>query len=351
MRVRALTRYSRRGASSRVRVYQFLDALEQLGVHCDVQPLLGDAYLGHLYDGEQLDRLGVLRAYAERLAELLRPGHHDVTWVQKELLPFVPHLVERQLLGDYVFDFDDAVHLRYKRSANPILRATLGRKFDQVLANARSVIAGNAYLADVARQAGASDVTIIPSVVPVEHYPLKELPPSEPLVIGWIGSTNTVHYLERLRFVFELVGKKRPLEVMVVGAQMEKGRQFRTRCVEWSEDSETRLVSEMHIGVMPLDDTEWERGKCAYKAIQYMAAARPVVASAVGANRDVIQDGVTGYLATSHDQWQDALERLAGHPSEARTMGKRGRARVEAHYSVDSQAPRLAAVLRACRHT
>ena len=330
-----------------MRVYQYENELRKLGIDCDVRPLLGERYLDTLYDGRPLAVGDVLRSYGRRLFDLRARREHDVLWVQKELLPFVPGWIEKRLHGPFVYDIDDAWHLRYSTARRRLVRMTLADKVTDTMRRASVVVAGNSYLEEVSRKAGAQDVRVVPSVVPVGDYEQRPLPCSSKFVVAWIGSRTTVPYLNALRPVLEELGERCTLEVIVMGADMERGANFSTRCIPWSEKDEKIVLGSCHVGVMPLNETEWELGKCAYKAVQYMAAGRPVVATAVGANNDVVEHGRTGFLVNAPAEWLEALATIAADRKLNAEMGAGARRRATEEYSVEAQAPRLAAALRA----
>ncbi|MEM9861387.1 MAG: glycosyltransferase family 4 protein [Myxococcota bacterium] len=343
--VLALTRYARNGASSRVRVLQFIEPLRSRGVDVHAAPLLDESYLNDLYGGRRTNYQKVVAGYVRRLLRLAEARRFDVVWVQKELFPFLPALVERRLLARFVYDIDDAWHLRYAGSANRFARA-LASKVPETMRAARVVFAGNRHLQALAAASGATDARHVPSVVPVHEYTRSDSPPSKVLRVGWVGSPSTVKYLDALRPAFETLGRVRPLKLVVVGASFERGEHFCTEELPWSEAIEKRLATRFDVGVMPLSDDEWTKGKCAYKAIQYMASGLPVVASNVGANRDVIADGVSGRLVgDATEQWTQALQELAVEETRRR-FGDAGRERAERRYSVNAVVEKVAQGLR-----
>ncbi len=330
-----------------MRVLQYLPALAARGISVEVSPLFSNEYLRRLYAGRRQSLVDLGRAYGRRLKTLVSPGSPDVVWVQKEALPFAPALVERLVDVRYptVFDLDDAWHLRYHEHRSMLVRAGLGDKVQRAMRAASVVVAGNRHLADVARAAGAKHVEVIPSVVPHERYTPVRRPSSDVLRVGWIGSPSTVHYLEDLRPVLEELATQRKLVVRVVGAPF-RGGTFDVEAMTWSEATEAESLSDIDVGLMPLRSTPWELGKCAYKIVQYMAAGKPVVASDVGANRDVVVDGVTGILASTTSEWIAALEKLTEDTTRAR-MGQAAREAFRSNFSVEAQVDRLAACLRA----
>lgn len=344
MKVLLLSRYGSLGASSRVRFLQYLPYFQSHGIEVTARPLLSDAYVQALYrDGSCWCE--VVKGYAERILTLLVARRFDVVIVEKELFPFMPAVAERflRLLGvRYVVDYDDALFHRYDCHSNSWVRKLLGKKTDVVMRQAATVIAGNNYLAEYALRAGANRIEIIPTVVDADRYQPKQKTGAENLIVGWIGTPKTSRYLKSLLPVFESIKKEMSVRFVAVGAV---SRDFEGTAVEawpWSEETEVESIQQFDIGIMPLEDSPWERGKCGYKLIQYMACGVPVIASPVGVNREIIEQGKNGKYADSIEEWNAVLRDMLGAgPDSREKMGTAGRARVEQWYSLQTQAPRF----------
>lgn len=346
--VLALTRYERLGASSRIRFLQFLPALEQQGFTFDVQPLLNNAYVRSLYGGPPVGAANIISAYARRFRALMRRNRmkYDLIWLEKEALPWLPTFMEiARLQGiPYVADYDDAWFHRYE---NHWLSPLLGHKIDAIMRVAHTVVAGNDYLARRARQAGARHVEIVPTSIDLDRYrDLSTAPAGEVVAIGWIGIPLNAHYLTIIEPALRAVADTASVKLHVVGAPVppQLGG-IPAESFPWSEETEIARISAFDIGIMPLHDTPWERGKCAYKLLQVMAAGKPVIASPVGANAQVVQYGVNGFLANTTEEWTQALRMLAADPGLRRRMGAAARRTVEDRYSTVIVAPRLATIL------
>jgi hypothetical protein len=228
-----------------------------------------------------------------------------------------------------------------------VVRALLGRKIDSVMRRADLVLAGNPYLAERARTARANRVEIIPTVVDLERYtPTGSRRDSKPVVIGWVGSPTTALYLAPVKRLLSRLATRYPISCVAIGARQDQVADGPFIATAWSEAGEVKLLSEIDIGIMPLPDEPYTQGKCGYKLIQYMACGLPVVASAVGVNKEIVREGENGFLATSDREWEDALVRLILDPDLRRRMGVAGRIRVEAEFSLQRQAPRLEQLLR-----
>lgn len=359
VRVRLLSKFARLGASSRLRMFQYLPSLERLGIMVEPRPLLPDAYVTALFGGKpNLSRLIAARNYAKRIHELWRPNTADVDWVEGELLPFFPRRVEasfRRGRRPFVAEYDDALFYRYSLSSSTFVRSVLGTKIDAVMREAACVIVGNRYLAQRALQVGAARVEIIPTVVDVHRYAPVMHQQRPRLVIGWIGSPVTQHYLLAVHEPLREICARHDAVLRLVGARKDIAEQLSgvpVECVPWTEQDEASQLSGMDIGIMPLLDAQWERGKCGYKLVQYMACGLPVVASPVGINSEIVTPDVNGFLPVSAQDWVTALSSLLSSVELRRRLGMAGRVRVEAELCIQVQAPRLAGIMRsiaACR--
>jgi glycosyltransferase involved in cell wall biosynthesis len=348
MKVLLLSRYGPLGASSRLRSYQYLPHLAAAGIEVTVAPLLGDDYVAALYGGGSR-RGPALRGYLGRLSSLFGARHYDAIWVEYEALPWLPALFELALLPRGVpllADYDDAVFHRYDRHRLGLVRALLGRKIDAVMARAAVVTAGNDYLAERARSAGAKRVELLPTVVDVGRYGVVPPRGAGPLTIGWIGSPATAGYLRQLLPALAPLAAAHGARLLAVGANPQQLAGLPVEVRPWTEAGEVAAIQEFDIGIMPLPDGPFERGKCGYKLIQYMACGKPVVASPVGVNQVIVRPGENGFLAAADAQWQEDLAALLQDAALRARLGAAGRATVEQGYSLQGAAPRLAALLR-----
>jgi len=287
-------------------------------------------------------------AYINRVARLMNSRSFDLLWVEKELFPWFPAWVESSLAGQgipYVVDYGDAVFHRYDMHANPIIRALLGKSIDSVMRQAATVVVGNDYLAERAHHAGASRIEYLPSVVDINRYSIQEKA-GEQFRIGWIGSPITAPYVGLIRDALEDVSQKINMRLVLVGAgdqdplpNMEKD------ILPWSEDTEVANIRSFDVGIMPLPDGPFERGKCGYKLVQYMACGLPVIASPVGVNSRIIEQGKTGFMASSTAEWVQALVMLYQNANMRSDLGKAGRKKVEQEYCLQVTAPRLLEIL------
>jgi glycosyltransferase involved in cell wall biosynthesis len=351
MKLGVLSRYDLLGASSRVRFEQYRAPLSSLlpGLQWCWQPLLDDDYLRSKYGGTST-LAHVATSYARRLGRLPALQSADLLWIEKELWPWAPAWFEHAALRGrrYVLDLDDAIFHNYDLHRSAAVRRLYGRKIDRLMAGATLVTAGNDYLADRARAAGARWVESLPTVIDLERYPLPARAAvrdaSAPLTVVWIGSPATAGYLKPLAEPLRRLAQEQPVRLLTIGADIALPG-VPTVFEPWSADSEAASIARGDIGVMPLQDSPWERGKCGYKLIQYMACGLPVVASPVGVNRRIVADGRNGFLAADAQGWYRALRDLAADPALRARLGHQGRLCAEREYCVQVTAPKLAAWL------
>jgi glycosyltransferase involved in cell wall biosynthesis len=334
-----------------MRSFQYLPWLQAVGISVTSAPFFSNEYVRGL-QGNKKSKSEVVRAFSIRLRTLLASDSFDLLWIEKEALPWVPSWLESALLPKsipYVLDYDDAVFHYYDQHRSSLVRGLLADKHPALMRGAALVVAGNAYLAEFARQAGAKRVEIVPTVIDLDRYPVagctaRGLATAAPLV-GWIGQRSTASFLMPYKHVFERLtasGQARfgaiGIDAQSLGLPMES--------IAWSEQTEAASIASFDIGIMPLVDEPFERGKCGYKLIQYMACGLPVVASPVGVNCQIVEHGVNGFLADTPEQWEQALRTLLADPGLRQRMGQAGRAKVEREYCIQVTGPRMAALLQ-----
>lgn len=350
MKVALLTKYGDLAASTRQRFNQYRPYLSAEGFELIARPLLDDTYLEGLYVGGRRNTHHVVKRYIDRLSWLLSHPDTDLIWLHCELFPFLPGLLERLARWPgkpIVFDYDDAIFHNYDLNSKGMVRRMLGKKLHSTIRGAGLVLAGNAYLADYARPLN-SQVEIVPTVVDVSVY--RPAPPENGANtaprVGWIGTPSTwSEYLLNLMPALMPILEEADARLAVMGAGRGAVAQPRLEIENWSEEAEVPFLQSLDIGIMPLTDTPWARGKCGYKLIQYMACGLPVVASPVGVNSEIVEHGVNGFLASTEDEWREALTTLLHDPALRRRMGAAGRRKVEQHYSLQVWGPRVASLL------
>ena len=356
IRVLALSPIPEEGAGCRFRIAHYIPYLESHGFEVTLKTLFTTDFFRLVYKPGHLARKSTVFASLalKHLWALRRARQYDVIFIYRELLPVGPAWVEWLLarLGPpIVFDFDDAIFLPSVSEANRLIAALkMPSKVATIVRNSAHTVVGNDYLAAYARQFSDA-VTTIPTCVDTNRFtPAARAARAVP-VVGWIGSPTTASYLMGLSPVLQRVAELHPFVLNVSGTGEPVAISgVRVENPSWALDGEIDLFRNCDIGVYPLLDDAWAKGKCGFKAIEFMACGVPVVASAVGVNREIIEDGVNGFLATTDNEWVEKLGRLIADPALRARFAAAGRRTTEERYSLHVNAPKLADVLsRAAR--
>jgi glycosyltransferase involved in cell wall biosynthesis len=352
-RVLALSPIPEEGAGCRFRISQFRPYLAGSGYEVTIRPFFSPEFFRLVYrSGRYLRKVVSFTGLtAERIKLLREVDRYDLVLVYREAYPIGPPWFERWLAAPghppVVYDFDDAVFLPNVSDANRFLVSLKwAGKIPEILRLSAHVVAGNEYLADFARRQNDA-VTTIPTCVDTDKFVPRHGPSATAgeLTVGWIGSPTTAPYLAMLGDVLRRVHAAHPFRVKISGAgEPIDFPGVPTANVPWALEDEVGLFNTCDVGVYPLSDDEWSKGKCGFKAIQFMACGVPVVASAIGVNREIVQDGVNGFLASTPDEWKQKLLALLGDAALRRRFAEAGRRTVEQRYSLRVNAPKLAAV-------
>lgn len=329
-------KYSAKGASTRYRSLNYLSDLEKIGVEYEVNNLFCDEYLLALYSNQRVPIFYYIKRFLLRVRAIIWVlRRYNYSYIEYELFPFFPPVFEFlfQLRGiKVIYDYDDATFLRYETGLKKIV---LSRKFESLCKTSCLMLCGNPHLESAAKTRGARNTILLPTAVDSERYKKSELKNKDgQLRVCWIGSPATVHYLVNIAPVLNGLIETNVIRLMVIGvaswqAEGLKANQF----VEWSSESETDYLVNNDVGIMPLENDSWSRGKCGFKILQYMASGLAVIASPVGVNVQLIEKGGCGYLAGSAFEYRWLLQRLAGNRDLLWQMGEMGRNYVNQKYS------------------
>jgi glycosyltransferase involved in cell wall biosynthesis len=273
----------------------------------------------------------IIKFFLRIIAIIIFAGRYNIIYIERELLPGVTPLLERIVFifnKNIVFDFDDAIFLRYKQDNNPI---------GKIISLAKLTITGNEYLADFAKKFSKS-VVVCPTVIDTEKFiPSGSQRPASPLTLGWIGSASNLRYLLLLKDALGTIASKYPHVRLLIICELSPDftLPISTTYMKWRKDREAEDLNKIDIGLMPLLDTPWERGKCGLKIIEYMASGLPVVASNVGANPQILQDKKQGFLVNTTQQWIEKLSLLIEDYELRKKMGQEARKRAEEIFSLE----------------
>lgn len=333
----------------RFRIEQWAPRMAGEDVEVTFSPFLSPRGMDVLYRrGHTLTKLGeTLRGYRHRLREARRFGSYDVAFVFRETALLAPTAIERLILRrvPWVLDFDDAIYLRPANEPSRwVSWLKNSGKTDALCRRARHVTVGNETLANHARSI-AKAVTVVPTTIDTDGYVPRTRAANPRPVIGWSGSLTTLPYLAGLHDTLLELRRRVDFELRVIGGEVHLAG-LDVTCLPWRFETEVEDLRPLDIGLMPLPNDPWARGKCGLKALQYMALGIPPVVSPVGVNAEIVRHGVDGLHASTPAEWVDQLSRLVRDAALRRRLGAEARRTVEERYSARVHAPRLARVLR-----
>jgi glycosyltransferase involved in cell wall biosynthesis len=308
-------------AASRYRVLQYLPYLKEHGVQATVLPFQ--------------------KGFFKKLKLFKSAGKYDILFIQRKRFPVLWLKYIRKNARKIVYDFDDSVMYRNSKAANPESNTRV-KMFKNMVNASDHVIAGNQFLKDNTTPY-TNNVTTIPSPIDMTLYPLKKYSEkNDNITLGWIGATGSIHYLEKMKPVFEALGKKyEDLRLKIICDTFFDCDNITVEKKLWCEQEEVADIQSLDIGLMPLMDDPWSHGKCGLKILQCLAVGVPVVCSPAGINKEIVEDGVHGFWANTQEEWIEKLEILINDHDLRKRMGMEGRKRVIEHYSLKANAPRL----------
>jgi glycosyltransferase involved in cell wall biosynthesis len=331
--------------SQRFRFEQYFIHLITNGFRYDIQSFLDlDDHNVFNRSGGPLRKIyALMKGFFRRLTILAKTRDYDFVFIHRECAPVGPPVFEwilaKILRRKIIYDFDDAVWMTDKTDESALVRIVKWRsKVGKICRWAYKVSCGNEYLSSYARRFN-SNVVYNPTTLETtdRHNPQRYArPQSEVLTIGWTGSHSTLKYLNALESVFQTLQQQYKNIRLVIIADHVPALNVPFVFRRWTALSEVQDLMEFDIGVMPLPDDEWSKGKCGFKALQYLSLEIPAVASPVGVNTTIIRNDETGYLCVTNEDWITALESLIRNKELRRKMGQRGRDFVEKNYSVNS---------------
>ena len=352
MRILFWVPYPHEGASNRFRIEQYLPYLKREDIEFTLHPFWNSAAFKVLYErGNYFKKIFFfLLGLGSRFLDIFQMHKYDIVFIHREAFPLgncffesVPGFFKKPI----IFDFDDAIFLPFSSPQNNFIeKFKKPEKVATILKLSDRVIAGNDYLAEFALRYNRNVSVISTPVESDKFYPIAG-DAQERVVIGWIGSVTTSDFLNGMKGVFIALSKKYSnVEFKIVGGNLSIGNLPNITSKPWVLEQEVGNLRSFDIGIMPMPDNEWTRGKCGFKAILYMSMGIPSVCSPVGMNREIITDGVNGFLAAGEGQWIEKLSSLIEDPGLRRKMGLAARKTVEEKYSVKVNAPKFLKVIK-----
>ena len=347
--------YPTEGASNRYRVEQFLPYLKQAGIKYTLHPFWSSAAFEVLYkEGRYLKKMCFFfKGALFRISDILGIDKYDVVFIHREAFSVGGVFLEgilSALKKPFIFDFDDAIFLPSSSRHNSFMEKLKNpQKITKIIRLSSSVIAGNAYLADFALRYNPN-VSIIPTCIDTDRYYPEQPRHNEEVTIGWIGSVTTLNFLKILEKVFIRLSERFPqVKFKIIGGIFSINGLSNITSIPWSMESEMEELKSFDIGIMPMPDNEWTRGKCGFKAILYMSMAIPCVCSAVGVNKEIIVDGKNGFLAETEEDWLNKLSLLIEDSHLRKRIGDEGRSAVQERYSVRANAAKFLKIIQMTR--
>lgn len=337
----------------RFRLEQWEPLLREKGVEITYAPFENDELHSVLYQTGKLPQklAQVTKALARRWESINAAREYDLCYIFREAALLGPALFERLLAKKQipiVFDFDDAIFVSYRSPSNGYLSyLKFAGKAKTICQISSHVMVGNPYLAEYARQYNRN-VTVIPTTIDTDKYVCRTRSSSTAgvPVIGWTGSFSTVQHLETLRRTVQELARRERFQLRVIGTPKYEIEGVDVEALPWQSESEIEDLQPIDIGIMPLPDDAWSKGKCGLKALQFMALGIPVVCSPVGVNTEIIQDGENGFIAGTEEEWLEKLCRLLQSAELRNRIGQAARTTVEQVYSARAQAPRVYDIFR-----
>ncbi|NOT74605.1 MAG: glycosyltransferase family 4 protein [Cyclobacteriaceae bacterium] len=333
--------------SQRFRFEQYFELLSSNNFEYHVYPFLGVSSWKILYKkGNSVRKIfGILSGFTKRFGLLFNIGKFDFIFIHREATPIGPPFFEWMIANFFrkkiIYDFDDAIWLANTSDENKIISGLKWHHKFNVICNASYRLScGNQFLADYALQFNNALIVNPTTIDTIHHHNPDKHPIAQnknKIIIGWTGSHSTLPYLTPLLPVIETLWKKYPeIELLIIADKNPEWQQPFINFVQWSKDTEIDDLMKIDIGIMPMPNETWTKGKCGFKALQYMSLKKPALVSPVGVNSEIVDQVVNGFLCSTEEDWIQHLEYLLHHPEARKTMGEKGREKVEKYYSVSS---------------
>ncbi len=332
-----------RSPSQRYRFEQYFQYLESKNIECELSYLISEEDDKILYSpGNYFGKLLIfIKSWKQRLKDVKRANSFDYIFIQREAFMTGTTYFEKKFAkstAKLIFDFDDSIWLEDKNEANGKLAFLKNpSKTSKIIALCDTIVAGNQYLAEYAKRFN-KNVVIIPTTIDTNWYKPETKKPKDKIIIGWSGSFSTIkHFESAIETLTEIKAKYgNKVSFKVIGDLNYRYEPLQITGQKWQSKTEVEDLQDIDIGIMPLPDINWTKGKCGLKGLQYMGLAIPTVMSPVGVNTKIITHGVNGFLASSDSEWIDYLSQLIESAELRKILGEAGRKTVEDYYSVDA---------------
>jgi len=332
--------------SQRFRFEQYFKIMPEKGIAFDVSPFLDQETWNVLYRKGNMPAklLGIISGFFRRIKDVIRSAKYDYVFIHREAAPLGPPvfewLIAKVFSKKIIYDFDDAIWLPNVSESNRLFsKIKWYRKVKSICRWAHLISCGNDYLKEFAMQFNQNCV-VNPTVVDTEnHYNKIKLHQAGKTIIGWTGTHTTIRYLDELLPVLKKLEEESDIEIRIISNAPPTLPLKSLKFIHWNKSSEIEDLLSFDIGIMPLPDDEWARGKCGFKLIQYLSLGIPAVSVRVGVNGKIIDDGVNGFFCGTHQEWHTSLRKLIEHPEKRKQLGLNGRRKIISYFSASANAP------------
>jgi glycosyltransferase involved in cell wall biosynthesis len=332
MKILFLTRYNQDGPSSRYRAYNYMPYLDANNINYCFSPLLDSDYVHNLYKSKKIKTFfqSFTSIFKRVLFLIANSKKFDLIIIEKELFPNAPYFLEYLFLRNlvYALDFDDYIAMGYKE--NLFKQFFLKNKIQNLVERAKFVTVCNKWYF---YEFKTDNLIYLPTVINLENYvKIKNNFESKLITIVWIGSPSTIKYLQNIVPILKLLSLKYPIKLKVIGAKIFIDG-LDIELVEWKSENENEDLYSSDIGIMPLTNSLWDKGKCGFKLVQYMATGLPVIATISPANSEIISNGINGFTINDINEWYFKLEELILNKELREQFGIAGRRQIESNYT------------------
>lgn len=338
MKILFLPKYNELGPSSRYRIYQYLDSYKKVGIKVAVAPLFGS----HFFTNNKTIKIGVtLYYYFRRALKLLQVYKYDLVYIEYELFPYFPSIFEKLfkvLNVKYIVDYDDAIFHNYNNSPNFFIKLLLSNKIDTVIKNANYVVSGSPYLTNYISRLNANSVEIPTSVSKDKYFQKTKSETNAVFTIGWIGSRTTSINVLKLIPAFEALSQKMEFQLNLIGFDQNESHKMshlNVNFINWDVETEIEEINKFDVGIMPLENTPFNQGKCGFKLVQYMGCSLPTIATPLEANVKINRNKKNLYAITNED-WVSAFEKVYNNQDYFREVGQENYVDFAKYYTVES---------------
>lgn len=330
-------KYKNKSPSYRTRFHSFKDYLNTNLINVETKELFDEKFYIDRIFKKKLKLFKIFYFYLIRIQDLIFRKKPFIAIIHVELLPYVPYLAEYILnirKIPYIIDIDDAVYYRFK-DRNNLLFWLDKKKFNYMMKNSVSILAGNNFHFNYFKHFN-NNVKYFPTTIDFNRYKIpNNFKKNNKFTIVWIGTPSTTFYLKNVVGILNKIKQEENIEIKIIGADKKIVEDLNCDFIDWTEEGEIRQIASSHLGIMPLNNSTWELGKCAYKILQYMALKLPVVASPVGVNKEIIIDNKNGMLAKNDYEWYSKILKILKNDYLREEIANNGYETVKKQFNLD----------------